>query len=238
MKELCETCKSCPELSKLHAQIIQGWPKTQNQLDPTIRVYFQIRYELAADDKYIMRGHRLVVPAALRSKFIHLAHEGHQGVVRTKQRLRELYWWLDYEVQSIVASCSACQSCDKTAWTCPAPLQPVDLPDGPFQKVAIDIVGPFERATRDCRIAIMMVDYYSKWPEVAFTSNVTTDTITKFLASVFAREGNPLTLVSDNGPQMTSTAFAEFLGERGVKHIRCSIYWPQRTVLWRDGTVF
>lgn len=60
-----------------------------------------------------------------------------------------------------------------------------------------------------------------------FTSNVTTDTVTKFLASVFAREGNPLTLVSDNGPQMTSTAFAEFPAERGIKHIRSSGYWPQ-----------
>ncbi len=27
--------------------------------------------------------------------------------------------------------------------------------------------------------------------------------------------------------QMTSTAFAEFLAERGVKHILCSVYWPQ-----------
>nr|XP_055041695.1 uncharacterized protein K02A2.6-like [Misgurnus anguillicaudatus] len=229
MKELLDECNSCPELSKLHSQIIQGWPKTLKQMDPTITAYFPIRHELAVDDKYIMRGQRLVVPVTLRSKLIHLAHEGHQGVVRTKQRLRELYWWprMDYEVHSMIAACSACQSCDKTARTCPAPLQPVDFPDGPFQKVAIDIVGPFERATHDCRFAITMVDYYSKWPEVAFTSNVTTDTLTKFLASVFAREGNPLTLVSDNGPQMISTAFADFLAERGIKHIRCSVYWPQ-----------
>lgn len=229
MKDLLEACKSCPELSKLHAQITQGWPKSQKQMDPTIMAYFQIRHELAVDDKYILRGQRLVVPIALRSKLIHLAHEGHQGVVRTKQRLRDLYWWprMDYEVHSSIASCSACQSCDKTARTCPAPLQPVDLPDGPFQKVAIDIVGPFERATQDCRFAITMVDYYSKWPEVAFTSNVTTNTVTKFLASVFAREGNPLTLVSDNGPQFVSSAFADFLTERGIKHIRSSVYWPQ-----------
>lgn len=134
---------------------------------------------------------------------------------------------MDHDVHSIIVSCFTCQSCDKTARMCPAPLPPVDLPDSPFQKVAIDIVGPFEKATHDCRFAMTMVDYYSKWPEVTFTSNVTTDTVTNFLASVFAREGNPLTLISDNGPQVTSTAFADFLAERGIKHIHSSVYWPQ-----------
>lgn len=86
---------------------------------------------------------------------------------------------MDYDVHSIIVSCFTSQSCDKTARMCLAPLQPEDLPDGPFQKVAIDIAGPFEGATHD--FAFTMVDYYSKWPEVAFTSNVTIDTVTKFL---------------------------------------------------------
>lgn len=93
MKELLEVCESCPELSKLHVQITQGWPKTQKHMDPKIMAYFQVRHQLAVDNKYIMRGQRLVVPVALRSKFIHLAHERHQGVMQTKQRLRELFWW-------------------------------------------------------------------------------------------------------------------------------------------------
>lgn len=71
---------------------------------------------------------------------------------------------MDYDVHSNIASCFTCQSCDKTAQMCLAPLQP-------FQKVAIDIAGPFVGDTHD--FAITMVDYYSKWPEVAFTSNVT-----------------------------------------------------------------
>lgn len=70
---------------------------------------------------------------------------------------------MDYDVHSVIASCFMCQSCDKTAQMCLAPLQP-------FQKVAIDIAGPFVGATHD--FAITIVDYYSKRPEVAFTSNV------------------------------------------------------------------
>lgn len=75
---------------------------------------------------------RLIVLTSLRSKVVDLAHEGHQGVVHTKQRLRELYWWpqMDKYVQRKIASCVSCQYNDKTVKTAP-----VELPDGPWEKV-------------------------------------------------------------------------------------------------------
>ena len=122
-------------------------------------------------------------------------------MVHTKQRLRELYWWLymDDLVKTILSLCTTCQACDKTASVCPAPLQPVKLPEGPFQHVAIDIVGPFERGAYDSRFSITLVDYFSKWPEVAFTPTATTPTVLAFLTSVFAHEGNPCTVTADMG---------------------------------------
>lgn len=222
-------CENCPILTQLRQVIHSGWPKVKKALPAELQPFFLVRHELAVEAPLIVRGTRLLVPEALQERIVHLAHEGHQGVVRTKQRLRELYWWphMDDLVHQVLLSCSICQSCDKTARAAPAPLQPVDLPGGPFQHVAIDIVGPFERAAYDCRFAITFIDYFSKWPEVAFTSNATTATVLKFLSNVFAREGNPLEITSDNGPQFTSSAFADFLKERGIKHIRTSVYHPQ-----------
>lgn len=103
----------------------------------------------------------------------------------------------------------------------------MELPNGPWEKVAIDIVGPFESATWDCRYSITLVDYYSKWPEVAFASQVSSDVIINFLDTIFSREGTPLCLVSDNGPQLTSTAFADFLKEHNIQHLYSSVYYPQ-----------
>lgn len=134
---------------------------------------------------------------------------------------------MDELVHEILSTCTTCQSCDKTAAVSPAPLQPIKFPEGPFQHVAVDIVGPFEQGTYDCRFAITLVDYFSKWPEVAFTPNASTATVIAFLTSIFAREGNPYEITTDNGPQFTSAAFAEFLAERGIKHIRTSVYHPQ-----------
>lgn len=110
------------------------------------------------------------------------------------------------------------QKCQNTYASPPA----VPLLAAPWQKVGLDIVGPFELGTWDCRYALTLVDYYSKWPEIAFTSNVSTDTITDFLATTFSQFGNPVEIVTDNGVQFTSLAFAVFLTSRNIKHV-CTV---------------
>lgn len=125
-----------------------------------------------------------------------------------------------------------CQMNDKSAKTHAAPLQPVPLPDGMWQKVGNNIAGPFESATWDCCDAVTLIDYYTKWPEVAFSSFITTTAITIFLSTVFSRFGNPTDLISDNGTQFTSSEFAKFLAVRDITHRKVSLYYLQA-----NGTV-
>ena len=72
-----------------------------------------------------------------------LAHEGHQGIVKTKQLLREKVWFpkIDQEVESLLAGCVACQACGPE--TRPDPLQMSPLPPEPWHTVHIDFCGPF-----------------------------------------------------------------------------------------------
>lgn len=96
----------------------------------------------------LLRGERVVIPASLTSKLIALAHESHPGVVRTKQRLRELCWWtgMDNQVENAVKNCDISQMADKSAKLSTPPLQAVDFPDGRWKKLAVDILGSVERA--------------------------------------------------------------------------------------------
>ena len=50
-------------------------------------------------------------------------------------------------------------------------------------------MGPFNDPKH--KFVIVLVDYYSKWCEVAFETEVTTDKMIHFLDNVFAREGLP-----------------------------------------------
>lgn len=96
---------------------------------------------------------------------------------------------MDVLVQSVIATCVPCQLYDKTTKTNPAPLTPVLLPDGPWQKLALDIVGPFEIGPADCKFAITVVDYYSKWPELCFAPQYTTATVIHFMRTIFSQKG-------------------------------------------------
>lgn len=134
---------------------------------------------------------------------------------------------MDTSVQTTISTCQLCQTNDKTAKTHVTPLQPISLPEGPWQKCGIDIVGLFETTPADCRYVITLVNYYSKWPEAVFTSNVTTQTIIKFLTDLFRRHGNCYEIVNDNGAQFTSKEWTSFLHDRDIKHSNVSMYYPR-----------
>jgi len=52
------------------------------------RSYQVVENELSEIDGVLLRGSRIVIPVTLREHVLKLAHEGHQGIVKTKQRLR------------------------------------------------------------------------------------------------------------------------------------------------------
>ena len=123
----------CTELSALRTQIQKGWPASPKSVSIELQPYFKMRNELSVYENLVLRGSRLVVPVALRKTLIVLAHENHQGIVRTKQRLRELHWFpaIDSLAQSYISACTLCQNEDRTAKTFAAPLQPVPLAAAP-----------------------------------------------------------------------------------------------------------
>ncbi|CAB4009321.1 Transposon Tf2-9 poly [Paramuricea clavata] len=65
----------------------------------------------------------------------------------------------------------------------------------------------------------LIVDVHSKWREVIIMhSKTTTSKTVEALQTVFARNGLPELLVSDNGPQFTAEEFQLFLKKNRVKH--------------------
>ena len=175
----------------------------------------------------VVRGQRVIVPAALRSKMVALAHEGHQGIVRSKQRARDIYWWpkMDVDIEKVVRSCQVCADLDKSARTRSTPLHPVPPPETAWEKVGVDFIGPME-APRQHRYAVVLIDYYSKWIEVGFCAEPSTEAAVQFLETLASREGYPRELVSDNGTHFTSAAFGEYLRNVGTRHIRVTPYHP------------
>jgi len=61
-----------------------------------------------------------VVPGALRACVLAMGHDGHLGIVRFKQRCRNVWWpSIDRDIETLVKDCTACLLGGKTR--APAP---------------------------------------------------------------------------------------------------------------------
>ena len=74
---------------------------------------------------------------------------------------------------------------------------------------------------------LLVVDAYSKWPEIHSMESATAEATIKHLRQIFATHGLPRKIVSDNGPQFVVTSFQKFCESRGIQHIRTAPYTPR-----------
>ena len=102
-----------------------------------------------------------------------------------------------------------------------APLMASPPPDYPCQVVGTDF---FEL---DRKHYLIVVDYFSRYPEIVQMNTITTSCTITALKNIFARHGIPEIVRSDNGPQYTSHECAAFAKSYQFQHITSSPLFPQ-----------
>ena len=197
----------------------QGWPK-EKVISHILRPYLSVAGELTIENNLLMRGSRIVIPSSLRKDVLNKIHAGHQGITKCRERTRQSVWWpgISKELEELV---NRCHVCCKTQSQRAEPLITTPLPDLPWQKVATDI---FEWKKSNY---LLIVDYYSRFIEVARLRCMTADEVILHTKSVFARHGIPEEVISDNGPQFSSKLFQLFSHEYGFHHITSCPLYPQ-----------
>ena len=91
----------------------------------------------------------------------------------------------------------------------------------PMEKVGTDLLE-WRKETY-----LLIVDYYSRFIEIARLNRTTAEEVIRHTKSIFARHGVPEVVVSDNGPQYSSEAYARFAHQYEFEHITSSPLYPQ-----------
>ena len=211
--------KTQEELTPLKDTILKGWPDSKTNVEPVAKPFWDSRAELTVSDGVIYKGMRIVIPPSLQGYMLKLIHESHMGIVKCKQRGREVMYWpaMNAEIEETVKNCPKCATFQKQNTA--EPLIPTKVPDFPFAEVSTDI---FEFEGKNY---LILVDYYSKYIEVDELKNLTSTCVIDKLKSQFSRHGIPEKLRSDCGSQFTSRDFALFCHEYGIEHTKSSPYF-------------
>ena len=132
------------------------------------------------------------------------------------------------EIKKYIKGCDACQRNkvrhDKKA----APLHPLPVPNGPWEEITIDLIGPLP--TSEGKDAILViVDRFSKM--IRLTPTLTNLTSTE-LAKIYRNEiwklhGIPKSVTSDRGPQFAAEFTKNLFRGLGTKRNLSTAYHPQ-----------
>ena len=152
-------------------------------------------------------GLRLLIPEKYCVRLLDDLHQEHHEICQMKSLARGYFWWpgLDAAIVERVLQCHVCAALDKSPPR--ALLYPWKWPAKPWQPIHIDF---FEKGKLNF---LIVVDAYSKWLEVVPMVSITSLKTIEVLRSLFARYGIPEEVVSDNGQQLASEEFSQFLSQ-------------------------
>ena len=222
LTEVLDAIRSDKTLQKLTGYISSG-RFNACKIDPNTKCYSSVLYELSNVNGILLCGQQVVIPHSLQEQVVKISHEGHLGIVLTKQFLRSRVWFpgIDKLVEREVKSCLPCQA--TTPVSTRTPLVMSELPSKPWEHVAIDFCGPFPTG----ELALVVVDEYSRYPELEIVTSTSVSTVRPELEKIFAIHGIPDFVKSDNGPPFDRHAFEDYAKEKRFIHKPVTPLWSE-----------
>ena len=191
-----------------------------SSFSPTLKAYWAQWNSLVMEDGLLKRvienvdgsqsRKQLLIPRVCVTEVLRQFHDeasgGHLGTMKTLQKIRERFYWVNCsdDVKDWCRKCPTCSASNGPAHKRRARMQQYVV-GSPFERVALDILGPLPETDAGNKYALVVVDYFSKWVEAYAIPNQETTTLADVLIKEFiTRFGVPLELHSDQGRNFES----------------------------------
>ena len=179
---------------------------------------------------------QLVLPHVRRRKVLELAHRrplaGHLGQLKMTRRILRNFYWLTL-FRDVKEFCEQCPECQLTTrnknWR-----TPLIIIGEPFERIAMDIVGPLPKTSAGHQFILVVSDYATRFPEAFPLRRFTAAVVPEKLLELFTRHGIPKEILTDQGTNFTSCLLKELYKMLGVKSIRTTPYHPSKGWISRE----
>ena len=142
--------------------------------------------------------------------------------------IKHQYYWkvMNKDIRKYIANCILCRW-DK-AKVQQYPLQMMEIPDRPFDKIAIDLVTDCETSTSGNKHILTIIDHLTGWPEAFPIPNKSADTIVTTLINHYLLVHMcPRYILSDNSMEFKNNLMDQVLQQLGIDRIFSAPYHPQ-----------
>ncbi|EFP01584.1 hypothetical protein CRE_31549 [Caenorhabditis remanei] len=130
------------------------------------------------------------------------------------------------EIEKVISTCEECQRRKNPSAYCHVlPMGKWEIPNRPFQRIHIDVMGPLSETIHGNKLIIVATDAFSKFAIAKATANQTAETTLKFLLeNIVSIHGIPEEIVTDQGTNFMSKMFEEVCRILEVKHSISTAY--------------
>ena len=156
----------------------------------------------------------------MRQEILDRIHDGHPGIVKSRERANMSVWWpgLSGEISTTVERCNHCRIGRSTQRSEPLVTTPLSKPA--WSHIAADL------CELNGKKYLVVIDYYSRYLEIAQLQTTTSRVVITQLKEMFARWGICDKITTDNGPQFSSDEFRKFAEDYGFEHMTSSPGFP------------
>ena len=153
---------------------------------------------------------QLLLPKQYHQIVCKLAHSipiaGHLGQDKTISRIIQQFYWPTVH-RDVAEYCRRCPECQRTAkgGRLRVPLIPLPVMKEPFERIAMDIVGPLPHSRRGNQYILVGYDYATRYPEAIPLCSIDAGAVAEHLIQLFSRVGIPREILTDQDTKLIRT---------------------------------
>jgi len=178
---------------------------------------------------------RIPDDASIRSRLLLECHDipisGHLGTSKTMERVSRSFYWpgMHADVRRYVSTCLTCQANKPSTQLPMGKLQPLPIPERPWQVVTMDLITQLPRTKNGHDAIVVFVDKLTKMAHyVATRTEVDAPSLARlFFQEIVRHHGLPESIISDRDPRFTSIFWKALWGQLGTTLAISTAYHPQ-----------
>jgi transposase InsO family protein len=155
---------------------------------------------------------------------------GHRGMNKTFREIRKKYEWpsMKRDIEKYVKKCKSCQVNKNLGPRSRAPMEITTTARQPFQRCALDIVGPTDITNKGNRYILTFQDDLTKFMAAIPIPTQDAETVAReFVQNIVLKYGIPEVILTDQGGNFLSELFTNVCKLLQIKKIQTTAFHPE-----------